>query len=228
MLTRSFEGSSFRRFIFAILGAMAIAAPDEGNAQVNHTEIVPLQSTTLTDQEFLNGRKDGEPVTLAGALRLPRRGPERLPVIILLHGSAGVGGFVTDWETDLNAMGVATFVLDSFTARQKDPKFATLGRFTMIVDAYRALDMVAKHPRIDPARIAVMGFSRGGAAALYASMKRFQHTHLSAGQEFAAYIPFYTGCNVLYRDDEDIADKPLRLFHGIDDDNSRSRRVAPM
>jgi len=88
----------------------------------------------------------------------------------------------------------------------------------MIPDAYRALELLARHPRIDPARIALMGFSRGGRVALYASMKRFQQAHLSGRQEFAAYIPFYAPCNTSYKGDEEVADKPIRLFHGAADD----------
>jgi dienelactone hydrolase len=132
-----------------------------------------------------------------------------------------VSGNVLDWAQELNAMGVATFVLDSFTPRgivntlnDQDQ----LGRLAMIVDAYRALDILSKHPRIDPNRIVLMGFSRGGQAALLSSLKRFQRLHGTAGQEFAAYIVFYPPCNTSFREDEDVADKPIQVFHGIADD----------
>jgi dienelactone hydrolase len=63
-----------------------------------------------------------------------------------------------------------------------------------------------------------MGFSRGGQAALYASLKRFQRTYGPVGQQFAAYIAFYPPCNTVFRDDEDVADKPIRIFIGSADD----------
>jgi dienelactone hydrolase len=197
------------------------ATPQALPAQAARMEIHSFPSMTLTDQEFLTGRQEGKPVTLAGELRLPRPGNDRLPAVVLLHGSGGVGGYILDWEQYLNTMGVATFVLDSFTPRgivntlnNQDQ----LGRLAMINDAYRALDVLAKHPRIDPTRIALMGFSRGGQAALLASLKRFQRLHGTAGQEFAAYIVFYPPCNTTFRDDEDVADKPIRIFHGSSDD----------
>jgi acetyl esterase/lipase len=55
----------------------------------------------------------------------------------------------------------------------------------MIVDAYRALVSLVKHPPIDPAKVAVMGVSRGGQAALDSSLRRFRHAYASAGHEFA-------------------------------------------
>jgi dienelactone hydrolase len=202
-------------------GSQEAKAPAEPPAQVARMEIHSFQSMTLTDQDFLTGRKEGKPVTIAGELRLPRSGTDRLPAVVLLHGSGGVRGFVLDWEQDLNAMGVATFVLDSFTPRgivNTNYDQTQLGRSAMIFDAYRALEVLAKHPRVDPARIALMGFSRGGQAALYASLKRFQRQHGPVGQEFAAYIAFYPVCNTTYHEDENVADKPIRIFIGGSDD----------
>ncbi|MCP3712334.1 hypothetical protein M3I54_36255 [Paraburkholderia sp. CNPSo 3274] len=42
-----------------------------GRAQVTRMEVIPIPSVTLTDQEFLSGREDGKPVTVAGELRFP-------------------------------------------------------------------------------------------------------------------------------------------------------------
>jgi hypothetical protein len=52
--------------------------------------LLAFQAVTLTDTEFLNGKQDGKPVPLAGLLRLPKVGPDKLPVVILLHGAGGM------------------------------------------------------------------------------------------------------------------------------------------
>ena len=193
MLTSRVPWSAARCFVYAILVVLGAGAAIAAHAQVARMEIHSFSSTTLTDQEFLNGRTKVNPVTLAGELRLPRPGNDRLPAVVLLHGSGGIGGSITDWEQYFNGMGVATFVIDSFTAcgivsTVNDQ--TQLGRLAMTIDAYRALDLLSKHSRIDPARIALMGFSRGTQPTLYASMKRFQLMHGPLGKEFAAYIPF--------------------------------------
>ncbi|QCP54880.1 carboxymethylenebutenolidase [Trinickia violacea] len=191
------------------------------HAQASRTEIIPFKSLTLTDQEFLVGREDGEPVTVAGELRLPRAGTERFPLVILLHGGGGIGGYVVDWESYFLAMGVATFVIDSFTGRgitSTTNDLAQIGRLTQVEDAYRALAQLAKHPRIDSTRVMLMGFSRGGTNTLYASLTRFQRMHAAAsGAQFAAYVAFYPDCTITYRDEEEIAAQPMRVFHGTDD-----------
>lgn len=73
--------------------------------------------------------------------------------------------------------------------------------------------------RLGHAQIALMGFSRGGQDALYASLRRFQRTHgPAAGLGFAAYLAFYPACNTTYLEDNEVADRPIRIFHGSADD----------
>ena len=210
-----------KSIVHAISTAAIAVAPALGLAQIVRVEVHPVQSVTMSDQDFLNGRKDAKPVTLAAQLKIPRAGSERLPAVVLLHGSGGVGGNVVDWENDFNQMGIATFVLDAFTGRgitSTSANQASLGRLAMTYDAYRALEVLEKHPRIDSRRVALIGFSRGGQAALYAASKRFQRMHGPAsGLDFAAYVPFYASCGTQFVDDENMSPKPIRMFHGAAD-----------
>lgn len=197
-------------------GSLAQPSP----AATARIEIHHFTTMTVTDKEFLTGGKGGIPARIAGELRLPS-GTGLVPAVTLIHGSAGVGANVDRWAKELNGIGVAAFLLDCFTGRgivQTITGQSKLGHLAMIVDAYRALELLSKHARIDASRIAIMGFSKGGFVALYASLKRFQRMHGTAGREFAAYIAFYPPCNTTYVDDEEVSDRPIRLFHGTGDD----------
>lgn len=186
-------------------------------------ELHVIQTTTLTDEQFLTGARDGQPATIAAELRLPVGGTARLPALVIVHGSGGIIQKDDRWLRELNDIGVATFLLDGFTARgiiNTTADQSKLGQLTMINDAYRALELLAQHPRIDPTRIGIFGGSRGGTVALYASLKRFQRMYASPGTEFVVYLPFYAGCNRTLIDDTDVADRPVRLFHGTADDTA--------
>src|SRR5258706_1237406 len=190
-------------------------------AQIARIEIHPIASVTQSDQDFLNGRKDGRPVMLAGELRIPAPGTGRLPVVVLAHGSGGVGPNVAEWASELNAIGIATFTLDSFTGRglvSTSADQALLGRLAMTYDTYRAFEVLEKNPRIDPQRIAAMGFSRGGQAVLYAAGKAFPEMHGPASvRDFAAYLPFYASCGTIFMADDEVTKSPIRMHHGAAD-----------
>ena len=58
-------------------------------AQVR-SEIRPLESVTLTTQQFLSGDHNGKPTLLAGELRIPTITSGEIPAVILVHGSGGL------------------------------------------------------------------------------------------------------------------------------------------
>jgi dienelactone hydrolase len=184
------------------------------------TELRAVETLTLTDQQFLTGDKNGKPVTIAAQLRFPQGASGRLPVVMLQHGSGGLNAGHELWSKHFNEIGVASVLVDSFSGRgltRTSTNQALLGRFNMILDAYRVLDVIANDARIDPTRIAIMGFSRGGQSALYSSLKRFQQSWSQRGT-FAAHIPLYASCQAVLVGDTDVSPVPIRQFHGAADD----------
>lgn len=176
-------------------------------------------SNTVSGEEFLLGDK-GKDVLLSGELRLPQGSAVKFPAVVLIHGSGGINSAMDVWVHQLNQAGVATFVLDTFTGRGITSTIADqtqLHSLSMMVDAYRTLDLLAKHPRIDSSKIAVMGFSKGALASVFSASTRFKAAY-GSGQTFAAHIGLYAPCNSRYIGDTDLTGKPMRLFHGTTDD----------
>ena len=206
-------------FVAVLWIAAQCAHAQNGLDMAAHVEIHQIPSLTLSDSQMLTGDRNGKPVTIAGILRLAKRAGKQ-PVVVLIHGSSGMGANIEMWERTFNENGIGTFAIDGFTGRgitstSKDQ--SQLGRLNLILDAYRALDILAHDSRVDSDRIVLMGFSRGGQAALYASMTRLNRLWNTSGARFRAYLPFYPDCMTRYRDDTEV-DGPIREFHGADDD----------
>ena len=215
--------TSFARALICLFTIAGYAFPLEDVAAqaIFRTEVYPVQTVTLGTADFLLGKKDGKPTMIAGELRIPKPGTDRLPAVVLVHGSGGIGFNSGMWADELNKAGLATFVVDSFTGRgitQTVTDQSQLSSYAMMNDAFAALAVLARHPRIDPGKIAVMGFSKGAVPSVYASMNRFQSAYAPDGAGFAAYIGFYTPCNVALIDDEKVGTRPIRLYHGLADD----------
>lgn len=183
-------------------------------------EVLAVRSKTLTGTEFMQGTTAGREVLLGGELRLPVGAPAKVPAVVLVHGSGGVGSGVDAWARVLNEVGIAAFILDTFSGRNivstvEDQE--QLHSLAMMVDAYRALDVLAVHPRIRADRIAVMGFSKGAVASVFSATDRFRQAYGGANR-FAAHIGMYTPCNTRFNEDTKVSRSPIRLYHGISDD----------
>ena len=187
---------------------------------VSRVEVIPFTSSTLTDEQFLKGEDLGPVVTLAGELRIPvSLSSAKLPLIIITHGSGGINSANQSWVFDLNSEGYATFLIDSFSGRgltQVSTDQTKLGRFAGVLDIYRAFEKLSDHPRIDINRVAIVGTSRGGTAAIYTAMKRFQDKWSQKFKALASY-PMYPSCFDKIEQDEAIT-MPIHAFYGEMDD----------
>lgn len=213
----------WRLGVAALLGLAALAA--SAAAPTFRIEVHSLPTLTLTRAQLLSGTtQGGAAATIAGELSLPFVAADRMPAVLMLHGDAGAVANQVAWREELNALGIAVFTLDSFSSRgaiATGARLSTLpdsiGGLARVVDAERALALLAAHPRIDPARIAVMGFSSGGRTVLVAAQRRFASAFGTPGLRFAAYIALYPDCNARLIGDASSEPGPQRIFIGNDD-----------
>ena len=183
-------------------------------------ELHALPTTTLSGDEFLKGSAEGRHHILAAELRIPQGQKAKFPAVVLIHGSGGVSGSMDLWIHALNQAGIATFVVDAFSGRGITSTVqdqTLLHSLAMMVDSYRALDLLAKHPRIDSSKISVMGFSKGAVASIFSASTRFK-TQYGSEATFASHIGLYTPCNTRFIGDTDVTGSPMRFFHGTTDD----------
>jgi dienelactone hydrolase len=153
--------------------------------------------TPKTLPELMRGQGSGEAQNVTGHLFLPP-GDAKVPAILLVHGSGGLYKAMLEfWPKAFNAAGIAVLSMDSFGPRgvkstADDQSQVPFSADT--ADAFAALKLLATHPRIDPQRIAIMGFSRGGITVQRTAVERIIASQkLPDGLRFAAHIPVYSG-----------------------------------
>jgi len=189
--------------------------------------IIEFQSVpSMTVKDFLIGKKPERQVTISGTLNFPANAAEKnAPVVVLLHGWGGIKDTNEHWLKVFNNMGLATFMVDSAWARRnckKDNNYKKAIPFcaarnkgmNRIIDGYRALELLSKHPRIDPDKIGCLGISLGARGCLHLNVKRFQKMWGTPGLDYAASVPMYPPCNVIFKEDDEITDTPIRIHIG--------------
>jgi dipeptidyl aminopeptidase/acylaminoacyl peptidase len=124
---------------------------------------VPLREEEI---RFRNGDLE-----LYGKLVLPAEGDGPFPLVVLVHGSGSEAAtFTYHRQYQFPAEGVATFVYDKRGTGRSGGKFTM--RFDVLAgDVLAAVDRLRSHPKIDPERIGLAGYSQGGWIAPLAASK---------------------------------------------------------
>jgi dienelactone hydrolase len=166
------------------LFVLALAVLSGCASRINH-ETVGFEGLETTPRHF------------SGTLTLPKENREPVPVVVLVHGSAGVDDRYAFHRSALLDAGIGTFEVDFktgvFTSLSNRPPMATFHPW-----AFGALMALRSHPRVDAQRIAIMGFSLGGHLSVSVASQRVVTQWLGPDQPgFTAHVGFYPVCKEL-------------------------------
>ena len=200
--------------------AHGAAAQPAASLADGKTGKIQFESITPVGYSALIRRTPSPKATISGVLSLPK-GTAKVPAMVLSHGSGGVSDAREErWADRLNDIGIAAFIVDSFNPRgitETANNQSQLSPAANVADALVALQLIATHPRIDPQRIGIMGFSRGGQAAIYTALEPIRRGVIDGDLRFAVHVPFYPPCNTYYVSDK-VSGAPIRFMLAGSDD----------
>ena len=191
-----------------------LTAPGIAHAQqkLSIPSVTPASLTALLHHETT-------PTTVTGELYLPPKASGPVPALVLLHGSGGLEGptgtNIRKWAGAFAGWGVAALVVDSFGPRgikETGSDQGQLSGWADDADALSALKVLAADPRVDKNRIGVVGWSRGGTAALNTALEGVRKSIITDDLKFALHVVFYGSATSQYRGRTD--QSPMLFLHG--------------
>ncbi|MEM6497378.1 MAG: dienelactone hydrolase family protein [Pseudomonadota bacterium] len=155
-------------------------------------------ASPLNYHQVISAASDMPKIAVDGKLFLPTDDAKltsgALPLIMVCPGSMGVAPSHLAHAETLNALGFATFVLDSFGARGLTSTVAKQTQFSFAASAYDVLaawNVLSARLEIDATKIGAQGHSRGGSAALTAATRKFANAVIGEGRGLSAILPAY-------------------------------------
>ena len=169
------------------------------NAQ-NKKEIIHFESANPFSLSDIITDLDGqEKQHVFGQLTIPvdsLNSDKKYPLIIGVAGSMGWRKHHLDYLKMYQEQGYATFQLNSFKSRGITSTVGSQDEVTIaavILDAYRALEKLSKHPKINKDKVAITGWSLGGGVALFSGWMPLKKA-ITDELSFAAHLAFYPPC----------------------------------
>lgn len=160
---------------------------------------VKIDSLTFEHLGKVLGGDPGQPFALEADLDFPQTARERYPAIVVLHTIGGYRDANEGWAAgQYRKAGFATLVYESIASRgirDAPTKGAVPLWGTLVADGFAALKFLAAHPRIDPSRIAVTGYSLGGEVTRLLAMELLRRRLVPGDLRYAAHVATYP-CHV--------------------------------
>jgi dienelactone hydrolase len=131
---------------------------------------------------------------LSGMLGNPSDDTGSYPAVVVLHGSGGISSHSAKIADRLGSWGYVALTVDSLGPRGITSQSGRGRAVDQAFDAYAALHYLSQLDFIDAARVAVLGQSMGGSAALYAVDRDLTAQYFD--DRFRAAIAYYPGCGI--------------------------------
>ena len=180
-------------------------------------EVSFLSANPFSFKDIIENLDNQDEQEVFGLLTLPFEVSEgqKIPLIIGVAGSLGWGSHHQEYLEMYRSMGIATFEINSFKSRGVTSTVGTQVDVTtamMILDVYKAFEVLSKHPNIDKDKVALTGWSLGGGVTLFSGWKPLKDA-INTDLKFSAKLAFYPPCFAI-PNKIDFEDVPTHILIG--------------
>lgn len=219
-----------RRTLLLLAACAAVASPAAAKIRIESKPFVAAAMPRAETVAAWKAKFSAQTFVAADGATIPYRlyrpaSRQRLPVVVILHGSGAIG---TDNDAQMGALAAAwadpAFARDNPAIVVAPQAPVRTANYEMSDDGLLAseagppltailelVDQLAKDPGVDASRISVVGFSMGASAAMQALLARPER--FSAAVAFSAVPPPRSAARRM-------PDVPLLLVHGDRDDEN--------
>jgi len=210
-----------KRNLLAIgLLAMSLVTPRTSGAQQAWGNIPLLNIYQVAYPVEWNGKT----IMLGARLQIPAGAHDKMPAVIMMHGTGGIRYSGVYYAAALNGAGMVTLEVDQWGGRGlpggASSRPAHLG--DNLGDIAGAYHLLSARPDIDPSRIALFGESMGGIQTLLMMTQHNSDAVLGPGVHMKAAVALYPICwlynHVPGADFGNLVDAPIRIMVGSADD----------
>jgi len=205
-----------KNFLFIVFISVSL------NGQIINEKIIFQSANPFSFHDVITDLKSQEKQEVYGNLVIPfdsLNPNKKYPLVLGVAGSLGWKKHHYDYLTMYQELGFATFELNSFKSRNIE---STVGKQTqvttaaMILDAYKALEILSNDPRILKDNISITGWSLGGAVTLFSGWLPLKNA-INKELKFASHLAFYPPC-FIEPENLDFTDSPIHILIGELDD----------
>ena len=187
-------------------------------SQIQREKISFKSANPFAFSDIILDLENQEKQEVYGQLTLPvdsLNPTKKYALIIGVAGSLGWKKHHLDYMEMYQTEGFATFELNSFKSRGITSTVGSQDQVTtaaIILDAYRALEKLSKHPNIDPEKVSITGWSLGGGVSLFSGWLPLKNA-ITKEYAFASHLAFYPPC-FINPENTDFTQAPIHILSG--------------